>query len=290
MPAQSAAQTTGTVNYIRPPPEGEELFLYVYEKPENVQKLTNIEHVETDVQVTDLRSAAGPFSLEHNGFQLVKLSVPADINWDDQQEVESRYWPVAEKLLKQVTGATRVHFFDSTVRRGQVKIRQRDDSVAPAPGQPVPQVHVDYTTKSGPERLRAVLPEDAERLSKTPFAVIQVWRPLRGPVQHSPLGMIDASTVAKEDLLQHALKFPQRTGYIYGVAPNPDHRWYYAKGMNTDEAYVFVCYDSRSGRARFTPHTGFIDHAAPAEETPRESIEIRAYCFWENEPAQEVAL
>lgn len=33
-------------------------------------------------------------------------------------------------------------------------------------------------------------------------------------------------------------------------------RFYYAKGMNVDEAYVFVCYDSRAGRARFTPHTG----------------------------------
>lgn len=26
--------------------------------------------------------------------------------------------------------------------------------------------------------------------------------------------------------------------------------------MNVDEAYVFVCYDSRADRARFTPHTG----------------------------------
>lgn len=34
-------------------------------------------------------------------------------------------------------------------------------------------------------------------------------------------------------------------------------RFYYAKGMDVDEAYVFVCYDSRAdGRARFTPHTG----------------------------------
>ena len=33
-------------------------------------------------------------------------------------------------------------------------------------------------------------------------------------------------------------------------------RFYYAKGMKVDEAYVFVCYDSRAdGRARFTPHT-----------------------------------
>ena len=36
----------------------------------------------------------------------------------------------------------------------------------------------------------------------------------------------------------------------------PACRFYYAKGMNVDEAYVFVCYDSRTDRARFTPHTG----------------------------------
>lgn len=43
-----------------------------------------------------------------------------------------------------------------------------------APGQPVSRVHVDYTVKSGPERLQAVLPDEADKLMKTPFAVIQV--------------------------------------------------------------------------------------------------------------------
>jgi hypothetical protein len=42
-------------------------------------------------------------------------------------------------------------------------------------GKPVPIVHVDYTTKSGFERLDALVPKDeAERLKKTPFAAIQV--------------------------------------------------------------------------------------------------------------------
>ena len=42
-------------------------------------------------------------------------------------------------------------------------------------GQPVPRAHVDYTVKSGPERLHALLPaEEASKLQKTPFAVIQV--------------------------------------------------------------------------------------------------------------------
>ena len=63
-------------------------------------------------------------------------------------------------------------------------------------------------------------------------------------------------------------------------------RWYFAKGMTTEEAYVFVCYDSRDGRARFTPHTGFADPTAPADAPPRESVELRSYVFWEQEARQ----
>jgi len=35
-------------------------------------------------------------------------------------------------------------------------------------------VHVDYTPKGAPLRLHSVLPDEAEELKKTPFAVIQV--------------------------------------------------------------------------------------------------------------------
>lgn len=54
---------------------------------------------------------------------------------------------------------------------------------------------------------------------------MQMWRPLRGPVNNSPLAMIDAATVAKEDLQSYRLEFPGRTGYNYAVAENADHRW-----------------------------------------------------------------
>ena len=45
-----------------------------------------------------------------------------------------------------------------------------------ARGQPVSRVHVDYTTRSGVERLHTLLPDEAEKLQKTPFAVIQVFQ------------------------------------------------------------------------------------------------------------------
>ena len=36
--------------------------------------------------------------------------------------------------------------------------------------------------------------------------------------------MIDASSVAKEDLLPYTLHFPGRTGYNYAAKHNPQHR------------------------------------------------------------------
>ncbi len=66
-------------------------------------------------------------------------------------------------------------------------------------------------------------------------------------------------------------------------------RWYYASGIDADEAYVFVCYDSRSDRARFTPHTGFWDNSTAPDAPQRESVELRSFCFFENEPEHEVA-
>ncbi len=51
-----------------------------------------------------------------------------------------------------------------------------------------------------------------------------MWRPLKGPVDDSPLTMIDASTVDKADLMQYALHFPKRTGYNYAVSHNPKHK------------------------------------------------------------------
>ena len=53
---------------------------------------------------------------------------------------------------------------------------------------------------------------------------LQLWRPLVWPVQDSPLGLIDASTVAKEDLVEYAIHFPDRTGCNYGVQNNPEHK------------------------------------------------------------------
>jgi len=71
--AKKAPSVNARVQYVQPAPKGEELFTYVYEKPENVDRISNLEHVNTEVPFTDLRTIedqSGEFTLERNGFQL----------------------------------------------------------------------------------------------------------------------------------------------------------------------------------------------------------------------------
>ena len=78
------------MQYVKPAPNGEDLFIYLYEKPENVDRVTNIEHIETEVPFTDLRTIenqSGEFTIERNGFQLDKLHVPSDVDWDSDKDV-----------------------------------------------------------------------------------------------------------------------------------------------------------------------------------------------------------
>ena len=60
--------------------------------------------------------------------------------------------------------------------------------------------------------------------------------------------------------------------------------------MDIDEAWVFKCYDSRKNVARFAPHVAFADPATPEDAPQRESIELRAFAFFENELPQPVAM
>ncbi|MEV9275013.1 CmcJ/NvfI family oxidoreductase, partial [Klebsiella pneumoniae] len=96
---------------------------------------------------------------------------------------------------------------------------------------------------------------EAVALSRGRYLIVNVWRPIRGPLQDMPLALCDARSVATGDLAAAALVYPDRTGETYAVHYNPDHRWYYAPEMGAHEAWIFKCFDSdRANPARFAPH------------------------------------
>jgi hypothetical protein len=250
---------------------------YTYDPPPGVPR-SNAVHETHRVPVYDIRPIEGDISLDREVFELLGHRSAVRDFYDDA-EVRSVYYPEAERLIAEALGASRVFIFDHTVRR---RVTGTEDRSAGAPRQPASRVHVDHTATSGPQRVRDFLGAEAEGLLKGRLQVINLWRPIRGPLLDWPLAVCDARSVAPEDLVPSDLVYRDRVGETYGVTFNPDHRWFYVPEMQPDEALLLKCYDSETdGRARFMPHTAFEDPTAPKDVAPRESIELRTFVFHE---------
>ena len=228
------------------------------------------------VEVHDGRPRAAEFSLDRQAFKLVDHDTKVR-DFYDANEVKTAYYAEVEALIKRESGASKVVIFDHTVRTA-------DNAVERGLRAPVRSVHNDYTEKSAPHRVRDLLPpaEADERLEKR-FAEYNVWRNIAAePVEMTPLGFVDSQSIAPRDLAVCDLVYADRTGEIYQGVYNPDHRWYYFPKMKRSEAALIKCYDSlKDGRARFSLHSAFDDPTSPANPKPRQSIEVRAFAFFD---------
>jgi hypothetical protein len=230
---------------------------------------------EHRMPIRDGRAVAATLSLEREGFIFVRHDTKVKEFYDDA-EVRSIYYPEIEQLVKETAGAKRVLVFDHTLRSADSAVREAKQISGP-----VRNAHNDYTEWSGPQRVRDLLPQDAEELLKRRFAVVQVWRPIRNPVQREPLAIADARSIGTKELIPSSRVYPDRVGEVYHCTFNPEHRWYYFPNMQRNEAVVFKTFDSsKDGRARWTAHTAFDDPTSPPEAPPRESIEMRTLAFF----------
>jgi hypothetical protein len=248
---------------------------YTYEPPPGVAR-SNIVSEDHAVRIYSARPIADGLSLDAEGFALINRPTAVRDFWNEE-EIRTVYYPEVEQILKDVTGADKVFVFDHTLRK---RVRGVEDRSRDAPRQPVPRVHVDHTEKSAPQRVQDFFGEEAAALLRGRVQVINLWRPITGPLRDAPLAVCDARTVASEDLVGSDLVYRDRVGETYAVRFNPAHRWYYVPEMKRDEALLLKCYDSRRDvAARFMPHTAFEDPTAPANVLPRESIEMRTLVF-----------
>jgi len=241
--------------------------------PNNIRRKVSGTAVAHAVSISDGRGQA--FSLDTHGFELVEHRTAMQ-SFFDAQELKGVYYPEVERLIKACAGAARVVVFDHTLRSGDEAERE-----ARLVREPVLQAHNDYTEWSGPQRVREIMGEEAEALLARRFAIIQVWRAINQPIRSNPLAVADARSVDPDDLLIAERRYPHRVGQTYRVKYSRRHRWFYFPEMRRDEALVFKVYDSeKDGRARFTPHTSFVDPATPPGAPPRQSIEARALVFF----------
>ena len=234
----------------------------------------------TDPQEVEVHNAwprVAGLSADREGFELHDFAAQFD-QFDDDAAVHTSFYPQVVDFVKRHTGARRVEVFDHTIRkRLPADLKQQTSVQRPA----VMLVHSDYTPASGPQRVRDIVPDDADQLLTRRVAFYNVWKPLYRPVEELPLAMIDAQTQDIEDLLRMDLKYRERTGEIYVLRHSPKHRWYYFPLMTAEHALLLKTYDSETdGRARFMGHSAFEDPTTLPDAPKRESIEVRTMAFF----------
>lgn len=176
------------------------------------------------------------------------------------------------------TGASKVFIFDHTIRRqapgssGDRKLRG-----------PVQRVHIDQSYSAALSRVPFHLPDEAEHLVKGRVQIINVWRPIK-KIERDPLAVAEANSVPDSDLVVTELIYPNRRGETYAVRHNKGHRWLYRSGLEPGQVLLIKCFDSKTdGRARRVPHTAFEDGSVREGTPARESIEVRALVFHEDD-------
>ena len=234
----------------------------------------------TDAKEVDVHNAwslVNSLSADREGFELHGFDAHFD-QFDDEASVLARFYPQVVDFVKLHTGAQRVVVFDHTIRkRLPADLKQQTTVQRPA----VLLVHSDYTPASGPQRVRAILPDEAEALLRRRVAFYNVWKPLYRRVEELPLAMIDAQTQDDADLLRMDLKYRERTGEIYVMRHSPRHRWHYFPLMEPTQALLLKTYDSETdGRARFMGHSAFEDPTSAPDAPRRESVEVRTMAFF----------
>ena len=259
-----------TLNYLAP--MAERPYYYTYPPPEGTS-WRNTHGDKRTLPIRDARELPGA-TLDREGFALERLETAA-ASLFDPAEVHRVYFPEVTALVAKHTGARRVEAFDFNVRS-----REKAEAPESLSQQPVRFVHNDYTVASGPQRVRDLFPDEADELLAHRFAVINVWKPIVGPVEETPLAFCDASSMEPGDFVETDLRYPDRSGEIYSVTGRDTHRWYYYPAQRADEALLLKCYDSDPNRAAFTAHTAFDDPTTRPDSPPRESIEVRTLAFF----------
>ncbi|KAG9230911.1 hypothetical protein BJ875DRAFT_407957 [Amylocarpus encephaloides] len=244
---------------------------------------TNFKWEEKTVTVRNARDQIEQFTLDKNGFCFVNddelsLELIHALRVGKKEVVRELYYPKVERLMKTLTGASRVIIFDHTVRKRDPSMNKEDNPNGKE--QPATVVHCDQSAKGALRRVKQNISEndDINEIVDAGVQMINVWRPLIGPIVDWPLAMMDyrslsSSDVHPCDLWRHQF---EEKGQTVTFTHNENQKWYYLDRHRTNEVSLIKIWDSRrEGIANMCAHVAFEHPDTPCDTTPRESVEVR---------------
>ncbi len=265
------------------------------------EELNTGTYSDHEVVIRDGMPIRDHFALDTHGFMIAK-SESAIADFHDKDEVEAGYEREVEREVLRLTGA------DKCVARGWMlrtsadlteHARNKSGNYKHAGGiQPTAgEAHVD-TNEATALRMAEMTYRQAfpDGPGFKRFLVSSFWRTFSPPPQDIPLALCDGRTSfggqEKNNTLLIVDEFPTGDALTAPVegeenmlaatifSYNPEHRWWYFKNMQRDDALLFKFYDSDHSVTWRCPHSAFIDNSA-SNPNIRESIECRSVAFWE---------
>ncbi len=265
------------MNYTKDVERLTELYFYECDAAKNIHEPGDDPR---EVAVTDGWHRVKSFSADRHGFSLHDFKSEYN-SWEDDEGVRASFYPEVVEFLKKTTGAKRVLVFDHTIRSKINQAKKLTQETNTSQRAPVMLVHCDYTSESGPVRVRQLLGDEAEDLLSRRVAFFNVWKPIHRLVEERPLAMCDVTSARQQDFFKLHLRYRDRNGENYVMRYSPDHQWWYFPKMTPDQAILLKTYESETdGRARFVGHSAFEDPTSPPDAPMRESIEIRTIAFF----------
>ncbi|POS70533.1 hypothetical protein DHEL01_v211071 [Diaporthe helianthi] len=266
---------TTVLNYWDDPGDGSKPTPVVIGKGRITNERPHLAHC---VVVSDVSGDEDRYTLDSHGFQYCR-SPSRESDFFDNDKIENEYYSECEKLLKYVTGASRVHIFNHKVRRGPTHWHHLGLKNLANRG-PVTKTHVDQSYDGAELRLRWELPDEADDLVQRRYQIINVWRPIR-TIEKDPIAVADAKSVPDADLVAAVMVENDYHGEQWVVRHNEAHRWYYKHLMSTEEVLLIKCFDSNEDVARRALHSAFEDPAYRDKES-RQSIEVRCLLLYDD--------
>ncbi|KAI1176307.1 hypothetical protein F4777DRAFT_547112 [Nemania sp. FL0916] len=247
----------------------------------------NHSNQEYSVKIADGRPIKDEFDLNVHGFAYHTDNTITDeileiLRKDDKSLVIKNYYPLVEALVKERTGASRVVIFDHTLRR-------RDPALTSGGNpnwrdQPASLVHCDQSTVGAIRRVHRHLGDEADELMQDRVQIINVWRPLRGPVQEWPLATMDSRTLTESNVHPtNIFKYQyELQGQTISITHSPEQRWYYLDQQQTNEVTFIKIWDNQEhATAKLCAHCAFPHPETPPDAPLRESMEVRCFVFYD---------
>ncbi|KAJ2978344.1 hypothetical protein NUW58_g7528 [Xylaria curta] len=268
------------INYYRDPGDGSPpMPVRISDKTVKNERPT----IAKPTVIKDITGDEDKYTLDKHGFQFCRRATRLhEADFHNSELVEAQYYPEARQLLKDVTGAPRIHIFDHKTRVGPSNWHKLGEGNRATRG-PLFRAHVDQSYAGAELVLRRHFPDEADELLKRRYQIINIWRPIK-TIRKDPLAVADARSVPDCDLLAASILYPGGSrDETWTMLPNDAHRWYFKNTQQPNEALLIKCFDSATmpGLARRVPHSAFEDPDM-ADCGHRESIEARALLLYDD--------